>query len=183
MRLTIYLEEHGDETATASFDLTKYGQQHKAEELVAAGLRNMLRDQRALSYEPLKAYKAALKSGRVDALNEACAAVELPEGSSEEAVAAACKTAWVKAARQRLLGWMKDGYRPGGGGVSVSEWVKLARVKLAAHFAKKGVKGEAKLNGLTLAEVKRASEAELREYVGAKVAAKWDADLADDLAL
>jgi hypothetical protein len=177
MRLTIYLEEHGDETATATFDLDAYSLKHDGPTLVGAAIRNMLRDQRALSFEPLKAFKAAKTEEARDA---ACKDAGVSDGCSEETVASACKAAWVKAARERLAGWMKDGYRPGGGGSPVSEWVKLARVKLAATFAKRGVKGDTELNGLTLAAVRKASEADLRAYVGEQTAAKWDAEMAED---
>lgn len=164
--VTVYLEEHGDESASYGFDLEAYAAKHgeaALDTLIAAGLRNMVRDQRSLAFDDVKAAKkAGLKGEELAALEEAAV------------------YKWKAAAAERLDGWMKDGYRPGGGGKQVSDWVKLARVKVAAIFAKKGVKGEAKLNGLTLAQVKGADEATLRAYVGPTVAAKWDAELADD---
>lgn len=164
--LTVYLEEHGNQHCAESFDLDAYAKKHGQDALrvlLAAGLRNILRDQRSLAFDDWKAAKkAGMDAGRLEALEKA--AIE----------------AWKEAARERLDEWRKAGYRPGGGGKQVSDWVKLARVKLAAAFAKKGVKGDAKLNGFTLADVRKADEAALRAYVGKAVAARWDAECSQD---
>lgn len=131
-----------------AFSLAILAEKGEADTFLAGCIRNRIRDKRGTT-------KGAT----------------YPEGASPEEIAA-CDKVWHEAAIARLKAWEVEGVREGGGGVTLTPFVKVARMQLEQAWPKGK---DARVNGKTLKEVKAMGEESLRTYLGPKVAKAFDA--------
>jgi hypothetical protein len=125
--------------------------------LLFAGIRNLTRDARG----NVKGATAAPDSSG-----------SIPEQARETADAV-----WLTAAQRRFDGWSRHGYREGCSGVTLSPFVVQARAALALTWRQRGLAPSDAINGRTLKDLNKMSEAELSAYLGPKGAAKIQAAL------